>query len=140
MVEDESPKTLSVSRASDQASQASGKMGSKPRAKGTLIGIKAKLQWADAHLDQLKDSFFASPKKPSNKVTYHVDSDGLYASISVKEPAPEWALMAGNLIHQIRASLDHLVFQLVLQHPDKQLAFIRSRGEKKLRRAIHFPI
>ena len=39
-----------------------------PLAKGALIGIEAKLQWADAHLDQLKASFLASPNEPSDKI------------------------------------------------------------------------
>jgi hypothetical protein len=108
-----------------------------------LIGIRAKLKWADAHLDQLKADFFASPKEPVNRLAYGGDADGLHATINTNAPAIEWALMAGNVIHQIRSSLDHLAFQLVLKHPRKIKAFAKARGLKRpkdLMRMIHFPI
>lgn len=107
---------------------------------GTLIGIKAKLKWADVHLDQLKADFFRSPKDPANRISFHVDEDGLHASIHAREPALEWGLMAGNVIHHVRASLDHLVYQLALQHPRKVAAYVRAGGERNLSRVLHFPI
>jgi hypothetical protein len=111
--------------------------------KGTLIGVKAKLKWADVHLDHLKAKFSVSTKEPKNALIVQRDPDGLHTSINTEQPLLEFALMAGNVAHQIRSSLDHVVFQLALQHPRKVAKYIAangSQGRRKLSRVLHYPI
>lgn len=76
------------------------------------------------------------------KQTFAFDSgpaaDGLYdyRVTGVPEIGPDWALVLGDCVHNLRSALDHLAYQLVLldgQQPCRQTKFpiLKERAMKK---------
>jgi hypothetical protein len=86
----------------------------------SLTGPLAKLRRAHEHLEQLYGELNAYTSQERHRVVSEreeVDGDLLYTlRVEVTEPLgnPRWGLLVGDLIQNLRASLDHLVWQLVL--------------------------
>jgi hypothetical protein len=84
-----------------------------------LALIRRKVEWAERHFDNLeviKNRFIESnpytfDSKPDSKPGH----EGLHEffPISIKEIEPSIALLAGDIIHNLRSALDHLVCHLV---------------------------
>ncbi|MCA1701809.1 MAG: hypothetical protein LC808_00475 [Actinobacteria bacterium] len=85
--------------------------------RATLTGVEAKIRWARAHLAELKQSI--SRVLAPDRQTFTLERDvqaGDYVLRVHGLPTvdPEWVLIAGDCLHNLRSSLDHLAWQLVL--------------------------
>jgi hypothetical protein len=94
-------------------------MSAKP-AQVDLSGVYAKLDWAERHIDlfrQTVESFQARDPAPFGfRTEEHARTDGsieyeLYAIVR-EQPPRELALIAGDVAHNVRSALDHLVYLL----------------------------
>lgn len=98
--------------------------------KHPLDGIYLKIARASEHLDTLDselDDLFQS--EPEQEILDHT-FDGTWHVISVNPPFEELPLrlsiICGDLVHNLRSALDHLVWQLVLaegNEPDRANSF-----------------
>jgi hypothetical protein len=82
-----------------------------------LNGCRAKLDWAEKNLDALSEEmrvFFEDD--PQGFVTEFDEPDNAHVVFfkQAKEIPIEWGVALGDIIHDVRSALDHLVYQLVL--------------------------
>ena len=108
-----------------------------------LSGIGAKLERAYQHIEQLDteiDQFLSTDPPP-----YFIES-GFYDDPCkyefkgfIRSDIPlRFSVMAGEIVHQLRSSLDHLITALVLannQPPIRNLQFPIARDREKFKRA-----
>lgn len=101
-----------------------------------LIGVKAKLHRANFHLDAYNDLWESFLEREPYSVIFEFDSQTGWHYFRWREaetpPRVELGLIVGDLLNNLRASLDHLVWQLVLANggtPTKQTAFPRVMKE-----------
>ena len=86
----------------------------------SLEGPLAKLRRAHAHLKELYDQLNAYTSEQRHRVVSDVVDEGdkrtYTMRVEVLEPLgnPHWGLLVGDLVHNLRGALDHLVWQLVL--------------------------
>jgi hypothetical protein len=102
----------------------------------SLKGSWAKQRRAGKHMDALHDEITRyvedSPHRVTGKFDRHTGFFNLTAEV-LKEPDTDlWGVLLGDLIHNLRCALDHLVWQLVLLNngtPGKQHQFpVESTG------------
>lgn len=91
-------------------------------------GYSQKLRWAADHIDALDESIqgcidgggYTLIDKPDPKTDHHV----LYAQIK-QLPTTTWALLAGDVVHNLRCALDHMVYAALDKHcggvPDENI-------------------
>ncbi|MEM6429306.1 MAG: hypothetical protein AAF708_08720 [Deinococcota bacterium] len=112
-----------------------------PDIKGPMI----KVNRAKSHLDELSRSvkeFMGST--PYEIVTREEDDGDLVYRVKIKsEPPVEWSAIIGDIVHNLRSSLDLLAWQLVIHNgktPDKSVYFPIGLAEtgygKQLRSSI----
>lgn len=89
-----------------------------------------KLEWAKKHLNSLRDQVTALSKTGGNRITTYDDVEqGQYAINIQHASVPDFfriMLTTGDFIASLRASLDHLAWQLALlttPKPTSELAF-----------------
>jgi hypothetical protein len=91
--------------------------------KASLDGPLAKVNRARFHLRTLNREIGAFKRSKSAEFLREEDLDAGEVVLRLKvlrEPKnPEWGLLAGDLVHNLRSALDHLVCQLVLLHGGK---------------------
>ena len=82
----------------------------------SLTGVRLKLDRAEDHLDALSAELREWVEaKPQALTTQLNPIDQSYSVIFKQEPLPEnWGVKLGDVVHNMRSSLDHLVAQLVL--------------------------
>jgi hypothetical protein len=83
-----------------------------------LDGCWAKLNRAEesiAGLDGEATAFFATDPPPFNIVQEHRGRDYVFLAYGDPEVPLRFAVLAGEIIHHLRSSLDHLVHTLVIQ-------------------------
>lgn len=86
----------------------------------SLEGPRAKLRRAHVHLTELYGELNAYTSEERHRVVSDFVDEGSKRTytmrIDVVEPLgnPQWGLLAGDFIHNLRGALDHLVWQLVL--------------------------
>ena len=86
-----------------------------------LGGCRAKVRWAAQHLESLYDevrAFSNSEPKPLRFVQ-EVDKERSRYVVRVRierDPPIEWSLRVGDVVHNLRSALDHLIWQLVLRN------------------------
>jgi hypothetical protein len=84
-----------------------------------LALIRRKIEWAETHaknLETVRDGFIQSkPYTIGSEPDTKSGHEGLYVfyPTSIKEVDPRIALIAGDIIHNLRSALDHLACQLV---------------------------
>lgn len=88
---------------------------------GPLDGVKAKIQRAEEHIQNLNreiTAFVGSDPPPYKVVREHQNKGLQYAFIvSGEVDVPlRFAVMAGEVFHQLRSSLDHLLYALVVKN------------------------
>jgi len=88
-----------------------------------LTGIRAKLHRAEEHRCTLEAEiirWFA--EKHANRSLFNIRRDGSWYCV-ITEPLPKFdirfAIIAGDIFHNLRSALDHLVYQLVLRDGNK---------------------
>ncbi|MGB8590209.1 MAG: hypothetical protein WA755_05465 [Candidatus Acidiferrales bacterium] len=85
----------------------------------TLDGVKLKFKRANYHLLQLCaaiNAFYAS-RQEDDSLTVEPDLKRKrlkFVATGVGATDPEWALMTGDVVHNLRSALDHLVCQLAI--------------------------
>lgn len=83
-----------------------------------LTGVRAKLRRAKEHHSTLKVEFDVWGKEHADALIFHVRRDGPWYVITanpVPQPDIRFSTIAGDIIHNLRSALDHLVWQLVLR-------------------------
>jgi hypothetical protein len=103
------------------------------KAEASLDGPIAKLDRAKVHFQALNKSIGAFKRsKTQDFIVSEFDPDTGEKAINLKilkEPKnPDWGLILGDMVHNLRSALDHLVWQLVILNG------------KKPRRQNQFPI
>jgi hypothetical protein len=119
----------------------------------SLDSAKAKVQWAEKHFSDFKDIVFGRSdgidRRPTTVTHYSVPRQ-TYSGASQFALNRECRLAFGDAVHQLRASLDHVVYKLVeglttdpraVRKIDFPLyscedLFNRSRGVKHLRELL----
>lgn len=121
----------------------------------SLYGVRAKISQAEHHLRNLKVSIKRRAASKKSGDTFRVDDERhgklLIGRASVQEPALKWRLLVGDVAHNLRSSLDHLVYQLaLLKNPafkhERRTAFpiftekeeFRSKGMRRI--GPHLPL
>jgi hypothetical protein len=89
-------------------------------AEASLDGVRAKLQRADEHLETLAGemaAFLNADPSPLGFTIPHFDPETkwhvVYAYVE-EEPPDRLGVILGDVLHNIRSALDHLVWQLVI--------------------------
>jgi hypothetical protein len=111
---------------------------------GPLDGIRAKLARAEEHiltLDREAQSFLRSNPPPYEITGEHRDDAREYAYVvrRVANVPPRFAVIAGDAIHNMRSTLDHLTYALVVCNggtPTTQTQFPVCSSEEKFREAL----
>lgn len=95
-----------------------------------LDGILAKIQRADEHIKNLNAEINTLIGSDIYRFVSEPDSDPRECILRVEGPEPPMrlAVIAGEVVHQLRSSLDHLVCQLVIEN------------KKPVNRTHQFPI
>lgn len=87
-------------------------------AKPSLDGVDAKLGRAREHLEALYDEVNGFLSRKPHELIEDTDQEArtFRVSIKIREEPDElgWGLLLGDFAHNLRSSLDHLVWQLVL--------------------------
>jgi hypothetical protein len=83
-----------------------------------LIGCRAKIQRAEENIQNLNGeitAFLAAHPKPYRIVREFRNNGRQYAFVAFGNPTvpPRFAVLAGEIIHHLRSSLDHLICALV---------------------------
>ena len=78
------------------------------------VGAKTKLSRADFHLEQLRRQV-RSGKHNAGQIGYRVDYESQEVIVFTRPDATSvrWAVMAGEIVHQSRSALDHIVWELI---------------------------
>lgn len=85
-----------------------------------LDSARSKLAQAKNHLRNLKLSY----KRPRTVqkamdhiwLEYQPETRSVQVFADIKEPPRKWRLLLGDVVHNLRASLDHIAFGLAMQH------------------------
>jgi hypothetical protein len=84
----------------------------------SLTGSRLKLARAEKHLNELQPEIRAYVERQPYRVADEPDIEGewmVYRFAEIREyPDPRWGVRAGEFFHNLRSSLDNLVWQLVL--------------------------
>lgn len=86
-----------------------------------LDGAIAKIARAGQHFVELERQIgtFLDPKNNAYPVTTQVESDGSKHTFRLahpkRAPVEDWGLLVGDIVHNLRASLDHIAWQLALK-------------------------
>ncbi|HTZ62694.1 MAG TPA: hypothetical protein VMB51_01165 [Solirubrobacteraceae bacterium] len=83
---------------------------------GDLTGVYLKIERAKAHLAELQDSINTGFDPGSYRFSLERDPQTDKHVLTVHdlpEIDPQWSLQAGDVVHNLRAALDHLAWQLV---------------------------
>ena len=81
-----------------------------------LSGSDIKIERAKKHLAELREEVTSRFHPGSYAVTREVAEDGLaytYSVTGAPQVPPEWAAIVGDVLTNLRASLDHLAYRLV---------------------------
>jgi hypothetical protein len=84
-----------------------------------LGGVRLKIERAKIHMRQLKTAIEAwnGHEKENDSAVIYADSERQALDIAiggVRQSDPMWAAMVGDVAHNLRSALDHLVCQLAL--------------------------
>jgi hypothetical protein len=83
-----------------------------------LDGVREKVGWANDHFATLDDEIHEWVHRymhPGNADFY--PEAGIHVIRWDAPPTPLlWSVMSGNVVHNLRSALDHLVWQMVLAH------------------------
>jgi hypothetical protein len=104
-----------------------------------LAGCRAKLDRANEHIGSLEKKVKGFLKKQPYKVVFdptpYRGRPRLVANIRREPPTEEWGALMGEIIHDVRSSLGHLVWQLTLDNKGEPPEPLARRWKD-----IEFPI
>ena len=109
-----------------------------------LTGIRAKLRRAKEHQNTLKTEFSIWVEQHANTRRFQIRRDSSWYVVT-GEPFPQldirFCIIAGDLVHNLRSALDHLVWQLVIrdgQEPSRRNEFPICYSQKRFRDDVKF--
>lgn len=84
-----------------------------------LASVRLKVKRAELHRKTLDDEGQAWVKRQKAAVIHNTDTEPPWHRLVVdakawEEPPPHWGIVLGDLIHNLRSALDHMIWQLVL--------------------------
>ena len=109
-----------------------------------LTGIRAKLGRAKEHLTTLRTEFDIWAQQQADTIGFYIERDGPWYTIITKplnQPPIRFSIIAGDIIHNLRSALDHLVWQLVLrdgQKPSRTNEFPIYESEELFSKEVKF--
>jgi hypothetical protein len=109
-----------------------------------LAGVRAKLRRAKEHKGTLKTEFDIWAKQQADAHVFHIRRDGSWyiaMTESLKQPDIRFAVIAGDIVHNLRSALDHLVWQLVLRdghEPSRWNEFPMCKSEELFFKKVKF--
>jgi hypothetical protein len=83
-----------------------------------LEGCRARIERAKEHFHNLSSEYSAFMELEPYGVTSYENpppGDHIYLARVSREPPTRWGVIAGEIVHHLRAALDHLAWQLVLE-------------------------
>lgn len=87
-----------------------------------LTGVRAKLWRAEEHRRSLIAEWNLWCNQPANLRVCYIRRDGPWYVVTIQplpQPDIRFSIIAGDIIHNLRCALDHLVYQLVLRDGHK---------------------
>jgi len=98
---------------------------------------KLKIKRAEKHVDELKEALSKTPLYEYVLETNLVSNERSVGVLRNRTCIEQAALTAGDALHNIRTSLDHLLFELLSPHVEsdkhKKIAFPFAKSEKDFR-------
>lgn len=107
-----------------------------------MVGVDAKVERAKQLLADLAPQIahFVQSNPLAIQVTDEpTTGDQVYRVQTAPQLPPAWATMLGDILHNLRSSLDHLAWQLVLANgevPDRQTAFPVTDSARQFEQSI----
>src|ERR1700751_5324457 len=88
-------------------------------ASANLLGVRLKIERAKRHFDELNTAIqsWGTAEAEEHSYILNHDPDRKCMNLAlrrVKPNNPDWAFIAGDIVHNLRSALDHLVCQLAL--------------------------
>jgi hypothetical protein len=88
-------------------------------ASANLLGVRLKIERAKHHFDELKAAIHSWHTAEEDEHSYIINHDPDRKCVNlalqkVRANNTDWALIAGDVVHNLRSALDHLVCQLAL--------------------------
>lgn len=110
-----------------------------------MTSVRAKLSRAEVHLGSFQDELSRFSKQHANAKHVEFQRDGAWHVVSVNpfpHFPPEWSLVVGDFLNNLRAALDHLIWQLVLregEEPKQTHQFPLITSEKQFCKRVRAP-
>src|ERR1700675_2396602 len=87
--------------------------------RATLTGVRDKIKRANHHFSELKATIdrWGTAKDKDNLFVVQYQPEGKHVVLrhgKVAPNDPDWALNVGDIVHNLRSALDHLVCQLAI--------------------------
>ncbi len=86
--------------------------------KAFVMDHRSKLDWAKKHLDRLEGDIHSFVQSQPHEMTVKYDAErAKYVAILHvrKAEPPDWSLMVGDIVHNVRSALDSLVYALTVK-------------------------
>jgi hypothetical protein len=86
-----------------------------------LVSVRAKIERSKHHFNELSDALNVWGAQQADKpILGNLQADGTF-SFPKGDDAPyiQWSLIVGDIVHNLRSALDHLVLHLALLHGTK---------------------
>jgi hypothetical protein len=83
-----------------------------------LDGVREKVGWANNHFADLSDVIqeWVHDHMHSGDADFYPEASVHVIRWDAPPTPPSWSVMCGNVVHNLRSALDHLVWQMVLAH------------------------
>ncbi len=110
-----------------------------------ITGVRAKLRWANVHLSTLNDELVRLNKAHADTSFIEYGRDGEWHTVDIKPIAKfpiELSLIAGDIFTNLRDTLDHIVWQLILREgnkPEQTNSFPITTSESHFVKVIKTP-
>ena len=103
---------------------------------GRFHSTKLKIERANNHILDLETQFIALIETNPHRPCLETDDQSARAHLRIlfpEEPSDAWSLIVGDAIHNLRAALDHMVWELVGRDGGKQDRDLKfpTGGERK---------
>lgn len=106
------------------------------RQPASLVGFDVKVKRAREHLDAFREADARINRAGEYEFLGEIRSDGrehIYRVHNPPAPDPQWSVIAGDCLHNLRAALDYLAYQLVLVSGNKS----NERTQFPIRKSSH---